>query len=309
MGTQVEVGVRVPHELVAAPGGVARFGAAADAAAVDRLWVGDHVSFKGGQGYDGLLMAAALAAVTTRVTIQTAVYLLPLRHPMPVARQVAGVAQQAPGRLIFGVGVGGEDPREVFNCGVNPATRGRRMDESLELVRRLLAGHCVDHSGDAFALEQALIRPVPDPAVPIVVGGRSPAALRRAGRLGDGWLGVWVDPDRYRHSLDVVAEAAEVAGRPEGPWDHGLLMWCGIAPTAEAARPPLAAAMESLYKLPFERFARYSPAGRPQDVAEAAAPFVEAGMRTLLLAVVAEDAEAALAGAGEVRTLLRGSGS
>ena len=70
---------------------------------------------------------------------------------------------------------------EVANSGVDPATRGRRMDESLALVRRLLAGDVVDHRGDHFTLASAAIRPTPEPAVPIVVGGRAPVALRRAG--------------------------------------------------------------------------------------------------------------------------------
>lgn len=296
----------MPHEEVAAPGGVARFGKAADASGIDRVWVGDHVSFKGGQGYDGLLLASALAAVTTRVRIQTAVYLLPLRHPVPVARQVTGVSQQAPGRLTFGVGVGGEDPTEVINCGVDPATRGRRMDESLALLRRLLAGEVVDHDGEAFHLEKASIRPVPDPPVPVVVGGRSPAALRRAGWLGDGWLGVWVSPDRLARSIGEVSAAAADAGRVDVTWDHGILAWCGFGPTAEAAQPLLAAAMERLYQMPFDRFARYSPAGRPDDVAAALAPYVDAGATTVLIAGVAADADEALAGAASVRRLLRG---
>src|SRR5437899_10238449 len=156
----VEVGIRVPHGLFA--GGAAAlqaFGRAVDDSTIDVVWVGDHVSFRGGRGQDGLLTAMALAAVTERVTIQTAVYLLPLRHPLVVARQVAGIAELAPGRFTFGVGVGGDDPDEVRNCGVDPATRGRRTDESLDLVRRLLAAEVVDHHGDAFELAAASIVP------------------------------------------------------------------------------------------------------------------------------------------------------
>jgi alkanesulfonate monooxygenase SsuD/methylene tetrahydromethanopterin reductase-like flavin-dependent oxidoreductase (luciferase family) len=307
-GNAVEVGVRVPRALFAdGVDRVAGFTAAAEAAGLDRLWVGDHVSFKGGQGYDGLLQATALVTLTRRVAVQTAVYLLPLRHPLPVARQVASVAELAPGRLVFGVGVGGDDPAEVANSGVDPATRGRRMDESLALVRRLLAGEIVDHRGEHFALEGAAIRPTPEPAVPIVVGGRAPAALRRAGRLGDGWLGVWVSPERFAESTASVAEAASEAGRRDVAWQHGLLAWCGFGRSAVLARPALAAAMEELYQLPFERFARHSPHGPPDDVAAALAPYVDAGASTILLAAVADDPEEVVAGAARVRTLLRGA--
>jgi len=307
--TGPEVGVRLPHGLLG--GGadqLAPFVSAVEAAGLDRVWIGDHVSFRGGQGYDGLLQAAVLAAVARTVTVQTAVYLLPLRHPLPVARQVATVAGLAPGRFVFGVGVGGDDPAEVRNCGVDPATRGRRMDESLGLVRRLLAGEVVDHVGSQFRLEAAAIRPTPDPAVPLVVGGRSPAALRRAGRLGDGWLGVWASPERFRAGTDAVHQAAAAAGRAGVAFNHGLLAWCGFGPSAEAARPGLAAAMEQLYQLPFSRFERYSPAGRPDDVAAALAPYVDAGAATILLAAVAADPDEVVAGAARVRALLRGGG-
>ena len=285
---------------------LARFTAAVDESELDRIWIGDHVSFRGGQGYDGLLQAAVLASQTRRVRVQTAVYLLPLRHPVPVTRQVASVAELAPGRFVFGVGVGGDDSLEVINCGVDPTTRGRRMNESLTLVRRLLAGEVVDHRGDAFSLEQASIRPVPAPPVPIVVGGRSAAALRRAGRLGDGWLGVFVDPRRYGDAIEAVAEAAADAGRDDTRWQHGLLAWCAFGPSAEAARVPLASAMQNLYQQPFDRFERYAPHGRPEDVAAALAPYVEAGAGTVLLAAVADDEMESIEGACRVRSLLRG---
>jgi alkanesulfonate monooxygenase SsuD/methylene tetrahydromethanopterin reductase-like flavin-dependent oxidoreductase (luciferase family) len=236
------------------------------------------------------------------------VYLLPLRHPLAVARQVASVAELAPGRLVFGVGVGGDDPAEVTNSGVDLGSRGRRMDESLGIVRRLLAGEVVDHAGEHFHLERASIVPTPQPAVPMVVGGRSEAALRRAGRLAEGWLGVWVSPQRFASSVAAVAEAADAAGRGDTTWQHGLLVWCGFAESAATARPALAAAMEDLYQMPFERFAASSPHGTPQQVADALRPYLEAGVSTFLLAAVADDPKAAIAAAAEVRSRLRGAG-
>jgi alkanesulfonate monooxygenase SsuD/methylene tetrahydromethanopterin reductase-like flavin-dependent oxidoreductase (luciferase family) len=305
LAAPVEVGIRVPHGLFGlGPDAVASFAADVEASGLDRIWTGDHVSFKGGRGYDGLLTVTALAAVTRRVALQTAVYLLALRHPVPVARQVAAVAELAPGRFAFGIGVGGDDPAEVANCGVDPATRGRRTDESLALVRRLLAGETVDHDGDAFRLAGASIVPTPAPPVPVLVGGRSPAALRRAGRLGDGWIGIWVTPDRFAAAVAGVEDAAAGVGRTDVPWQHGLLAWCGFGPSRDAARGPLAAAMEALYRVPFERFERSSPAGTPDDVAAALAPYVEAGATSLLLAPVAADADEAIAGACRVRDLL-----
>jgi alkanesulfonate monooxygenase SsuD/methylene tetrahydromethanopterin reductase-like flavin-dependent oxidoreductase (luciferase family) len=305
----IEVGLRVPRGLFAAGvDAVAAYAAAVEDAGLDRLWIGDHISFRGGQGYDGLIQATALASLTRRVMVQTAVYLLPLRHPLAVARQVASVAELAPGRLVFGVGVGGDDPAEVTNSGVELRSRGRRMDESLGIVRRLLAGEVVDHHGEHFHLDGASIVPTPAPAVPVVVGGRSDAALRRAGRLAEGWLGVWVSPQRFDSSVATVAEAAAEAGRGDTAWQHGLLVWCGFAESTAAARPALAGAMEDLYQMPFERFAATSPHGTPEQVTAALLPYVEAGVSTFLLAAVADDPKAAVAAAAEVRSRLRGAG-
>jgi Luciferase-like monooxygenase len=124
-GAEITVGLRVPHELPGGAAGLREFAARVEATGIDRVFVGDHVAFKGGQGFDGLVNAAAVAVASRRLVVQTAVYLLPLRHPVPVARQVATLAGLAPGRLVFGVGLGGEDPAELRACGIDPASRGR----------------------------------------------------------------------------------------------------------------------------------------------------------------------------------------
>src|SRR3954453_13820984 len=147
-------------------------------AGIDHVTVGDHVSFEHGNGADGLIQATALLAAPPSLPVQTGVYLLSLRHPAVVARQLATLCSIAPGRLTFGVGVGGDDPRELELCGIDPRTRGARMDEALTLVRAFLRGEPVDFDGRFFAVDRAVIRPAPNPTPPIIVGGRSDAALR-----------------------------------------------------------------------------------------------------------------------------------
>lgn len=220
---------------------------------------------------------------------------------MPVARQVATVAQLAPGRFVFGVGLGGEDRHELEICGVDPATRGRRLDECLTIVRALLAGETVDFSGRIFQIEQAQIVPAPPVPVPIVIGGRSEAALRRTALLGDGWLGLFVSAERYRQSVAQVEELAEAEGRAGVEWYHGMHFWCGVGPSPEL----LANAMESLYQTPFERFARYAPYGTAGMIADFVRPYVDAGARHVNLAPVAATPEAAIDAAAEVAELLR----
>ena len=305
-GQPITVGLRVPHEL---PGGAAElrdYAARAEAAGVDRLFTGDHVAFRGGQGFDGLVTATALAVAAPRLTVQTAVYLLPLRHPVPVARQVATLAGLAPGRLVFGVGLGGEDPAELRACGIDPPTRGRRMDEALAVLRPLLAGEEVTLDGDFFRLDRVRILPAPRPPVPVVIGGRSNAALRRVARYGDGWLGLWVSPARYakRHGADRQARGGRRPGRA-GLAALACMCGAGSAPLPGAARDRLSAVMEGFYKVPFGKFEKYSPCGTAGQIAESLRPYVEAGCRSFNLIPVADSEQAAIEGAAEVRALLR----
>lgn len=300
--TDVLVGIRVPMASLAKDrrAAVRRI----EEAGIDHLMVGDHVSFFGGSGFDGLIQAATALTASDRLSVHLGVYLLPLRHPVLVARQLSDLAQLAPGRLVLGVGVGGEDRHEYEVCNVDPATRGRRCDESLTVLRALLEGQAVTSTGEFFPLEDARVVPAPEEPVPVLVGGRSDAAVRRAARLGDGWLAIWVSPRRWAQVLEMVDEHAAAAGRGPTVWRHELQLWVGFGSSAEQARERLATEMQAFYGLPFENFERYSPYGRPEDVAQALAPYVEAGCRSFnLIPGGVPDDEAAEAVA-QVRRLL-----
>jgi alkanesulfonate monooxygenase SsuD/methylene tetrahydromethanopterin reductase-like flavin-dependent oxidoreductase (luciferase family) len=285
------------------PGAAGAFLAQAAEAGIDHICCGDHVSFFTGMGFDGLVQATALAALHPTLPIYTGVYLLPLRHPVLVARQLADIDRLAPGRLIFGVGVGGEDRHEVSICGVDPATRGLRMNECLTIVRELLTGKPTTFHGTFFDLDEAVIAPSAA-AIPIIVGGRSDAAIRRAGRLGDGWLGIWNSPRRFAAAVEMAAQEAARTGRPDPPARHAMQVWCGLADSKEAARACLAPAMQAFYQIPFERFERYCPYGTADDVAEFLAPYAAAGCVEFNLVPQSPDRDQAIAGAAAVKRLL-----
>lgn len=276
----------------------------AAASRIDHLGTIDHVSFHDGEGIDGMVTAAAMAALAPHLPVYLGVYLLPLRHPVPVARQLSTLAQLAPGRVVFGVGLGGEDRHELEICGVDPRRRGRRMDACLQILRALLAGECVSWEDEFFSIREARILPAPQPAVPIIVGGRSDAALRRAGRFGDGWIGVFNSPRRFSEAVARVGESAAEAGRSGVDWQHTMELWCCFDRSREEARAQLAHVMERFYRLPFAPFERYCAFGRPRDVAETLAPFVEAGCRILNLIPAGQELSRAADGVAEVRALL-----
>lgn len=270
----------------------------------DHLFMADHVSFRNGSGTDGFVEVAALSQLHPDVGVMISIYLLPLRHPLPVARQLATMARVAPGRMIFGVGIGGEDRHEIEVCGVDPATRGVRTNESLDIIRGLLRGEEVTHRGSHFQIEQARIRPRPRQPIPIIVGGRSNAALRRAAEYGDGWIGVWCSVRRYREALALVDDYAQAAGRSLPNWCHGYQPWIGVDRDPATARAVVKEGMEQFYHVPFDKFERYTPFGTPTQVAEQLAPYVEAGCRLVNLKVCTRHPEEEVALGAEVRAAL-----
>lgn len=251
-------------------------------AGIDHVFIADHVSFRNGLGIDALTYLAAISGIEPRLDLYAGVLLLALRHPMVAARQINQLALAAPGRVTVGVGVGGEDRHEFEVCGIDPSTRGRRTDVALDLVRRLLDGECVDHQDEFFQLEQALIRPRLASSVPFVVGGRSDAALRRAGNLADGWIATWCSAQRFAAGTALVEETAAASGRAP-VWRHGMQLWIGVGDDVETATRSVAARMEGFYHVPFQAFAKYTPAGPPEVIAEFLAPYVAAGATTLNL--------------------------
>ncbi len=280
----------------------ARLGQIADAG-IDHMYTADHISFFDGSGMDSLVHLASMSGLEPRLGLQAGVYLLALRHPMVAARQIASLAQAAPGRVTIGVGVGGEDRHEIEVCEVDPRTRGRRTDAALFIVRSLLAGQTVDGDGEFFAFTGGKIRPRPEPSVPFLVGGRSDAALDRAGRLGDGWLAAWCSARRFQEGTAAVEE---IGVDRNVDWQHALQLWVGVGTNPSDARTHVADAMQNFYKLSFDLFERYTPVGNAQQIAEFLAPYVRAGATTLNLAPCGPDRETELGTIAEVKKLLGG---
>ena len=273
-------------------------------AGIDHFFLADHVSFHDGSGTDALLAMAGLAQLEERLSVMAGVYLLALRHPVVVARQLATLSELAEGRIVFGVGVGGEDRHEIEVCGVDPATRGRRTDECLEILRPLLRGETVTHHGEFVSVDDAVIRPTPPVDIPFVVGGRSNAALRRAGRYAEGWLGTWCSTRRFAEATEIVAATAAEAGR-EPAWTHGLQVWVGVGKTKEAGAANARRRMEAFYKIPFEAFEKYVPVGTPEDIAADLAGYRDVGSTIFNITPCGDSAEDDLEAVSAVAELLR----
>lgn len=271
-------------------------------AGLDHVTVGDHLSFHGGAGFDGLVSATSVLSTDDNLEVLVGIYLAGLRHPVATARQLSTISQLAPGRLVLGVGAGGEDRSEISNAGVDPSTRGRRLDETLGLLHRLATGDSVDHEGEFFTLAGARIRPAPEPRIPLIIGGSGDAAIRRTAKYGDGWLGLFCSARRYRDTVQQILAATD-----RRPTWFGLSMWCGFGPNNDQAGELLGRRLESLYNLPAAKFQHVTAAGAPEQVAERLAPYLEAGARHITIVPVAESPHEAIEAVAEVRRLLLAS--
>ncbi|HEY7144294.1 MAG TPA: TIGR03854 family LLM class F420-dependent oxidoreductase [Streptosporangiaceae bacterium] len=218
--------VRIGIALGAA-GGFAEFAAAVDqleAAGVDSLWLPEMVFGPLAEPFIGMTYALAR---TRRLKAGTSVAVLPGRHPVLVAKQLATLAGLAPGRVlpVFGL-----KPARAAELPVFPVPAGRRaavFDESIELLRLLLTKESVTFSGEFFSVQDASVGPLPARPLDIWLGGSAPAGLRRAGRLADGWLGSFLTPAEAGAARGAIQAAAEQAGREIEPDHYGISLAVG----------------------------------------------------------------------------------
>lgn len=217
---------------------------AAEAAGFESVWLSDHLVFPsnmaGGpqhfrgssdeQGsevipgpppttpiYEVGAMLSFLAAKTQTIRLGTFVYLLGIRHPFVAARAVSTVDILSGGRLELGVGSGWLRSEWVA-AGLEPKTRGARLEESIALCRRLWTEEAVEHQGEFWKFEEVAFEPKPvQKVVPILIGGESEVALDRAARIGDGWIGMNHTPTSAASAVDRLRSAEARVGRGSSP--------------------------------------------------------------------------------------------
>ncbi|MFY9654759.1 TIGR03854 family LLM class F420-dependent oxidoreductase [Trebonia sp.] len=208
----------------------ADFAAAVDlleASRVDSLWLPETVYTPAVEPFIGIAFALAR---TTRLKAGSGISVLPGRHPVLVAKQLASLAGLAPGRVlpVFGLQPAAPAERDLF-----PVPAGQRaavFDEALTLLRLLLTSPSVTFSGSFFSVDGASVGPLPGKPLDIWLGGTAPAGLRRVGRLADGWLGSLLTPDEAGAAVRVINEAADAAGREVEPDHFGLSIPVAFGP-------------------------------------------------------------------------------
>jgi len=185
---------------------------------------------------DPLVAVAAMAAVTGRLRFVTNVVKAPLRHPLLLAKQVASLAAMFEGRLALGVG-SSWIPEEFEWLGLSMRTRGARLDEAIDVLGLVCGGggpQWVEHHGRFVDAGPLMISPAPHQRVPLLVGGHSDPALRRAATRGDGWVSVQSTTDELRPVMADLARLRDEAGRADVPFEVNVLC-LDVPPDASGA--------------------------------------------------------------------------
>ncbi len=208
-----------------------RVAKAADEAGLESVWTGEHVVLPDPQEppspshpktpfLDPSVALAHIAAHTKQIKLGTGIIILPQRNPVELAKELASLDQVSGGRLLFGLGAGYLEP-EFKALGANFPERGAVTDEAIDVLRALWTQENPTFSGKhyAFAGIDAHPRPVQTPHPPIVIGGMSRPAARRAAKRGNGWYGFFTNPEITERSLEWIREAIDAGERPAGLGD------------------------------------------------------------------------------------------
>lgn len=251
------------------------------------IWVGDSITSR--PRHEPLTMLTAIAMRTTSAILGTAVLLPALRQPVAMAHQVATLDRLAEGRLVLGVGIGGDTPSnraEFAALGVDFERRLGRMNDHLALCRKLWSGEPVDHRGEFYTVEDASIGPSPhtEGGPPLWITGSSVPGQRRAGSRYDGWMPIG-PIDTFTAGLPVVREAARSAGRDPAGVTASTYLTISLDEDPATAERTLDDFLDAYYPAPPEVMRRFQAcyAGTRAGLAEWVAEFVDAGAEHLIL--------------------------
>ncbi|HXG50837.1 MAG TPA: LLM class flavin-dependent oxidoreductase [candidate division Zixibacteria bacterium] len=242
---------------------------------IDSIWVSDRIAAPQPTP-EPVVLLSFLASRLKRMKLGTSALVLPTRQPVTLAKELATLDLLSEGRLLLVAGLGADDSRDFEATGVPREERGRRADEAIALMKRLWTEENVTFRGRFWSTTGLTLvpRPYRREGIPLWTGGRSPAALRRAGRLADGWLASRVTPREIEAGIQAIRVHAAAAGRCI-PGDHygALVPFCFAKSVAEAS----ACAAQALRDRPDAALGDYAALGPPERVREKLEEYVRAG--------------------------------
>jgi len=249
---------------------------------LNSIWAGEHLSFHNPILDVGVALTA-FASWTARIQLGAGVVLLPLRHPSLVAKQMASLDYLSGGRVLLGIGVGGEGEKDFEAAGVPRAERGSRADDGIRALRALFGPPPASYSGIHYAFDGIRLEPQPvqPGGPPILVAGMRPGALRRAGALGDGWLPYMVTARRYAEGLAVIGDHAAAAGRTLDSFLAAIVLFALVRDDGDAAREEAREHLSRRYGMTFEPYQieKLCVVGTPEECRARVLEYAAAGVR------------------------------
>ena len=242
---------------------------------IDSVWVSDRIT-PPRPTLDPVVFMAYLASRMRNMKFGTSALVLPTRHPVVLAKQLATLDFLCKGRLLLVVGLGGDDSKDFEATGVRKEERGKRADEAIVLIKKLWTEEQVTYQGQFYSVRDLTLlpRPYQNGGPPIWVGGRSKAAFRRAGRLADGWLVSSVTPSEVAAGIEAIRNHAAEVGRAL-PADHyGVLVPFAFSSDREEA---LKISGPSIRRRQDISPSDYSALGTPDQVRRKIQEYIDAG--------------------------------
>ena len=275
---RIQIGTVAPEELEYSELG--EFARKVEELGFDSIWTTENLS-SGAPSLEPLTALAFMAAHTSRVRLGTAILVLPPRNPLLLAQTVTSLDRVSSGRVILGLGAGGDNERSLGAFGGSVRERGGRSEEGLEILKRIWTESSVSFEGRYYSFQDytLLPRPVQQPHPPVWLGGRVDAVLRRAARWADGFIPVFVTPQTAAPLFDRVDGYAQEYGRSPGSITRAVHLYISLAGNPEEAARVHSEVISGRYNHPTSRSPDLASLfGTPDQCRELIQEFVDVGV-------------------------------
>ncbi|MBI3303866.1 MAG: LLM class flavin-dependent oxidoreductase [Deltaproteobacteria bacterium] len=286
-GIKIGVGFGLWRLGMPSPDTICSYAERAEDVGIDSIWLSDHIVSRNPELEISCIMAM-FAARTKKIKMGPSVLTLPARDPVQVAKTYATLdyLSGSCGRVIMAVGLG-SDPRDCLACGILPEERAKRMEEGVQVLRKLWAGPHVTHEGKFYKFTDVTIEPRPAKgSLDIWIGGKSDLAIKRTARYGDGWFPSFVTPEEFTTGMEKLAAYGAQYGRTINPREAGVLILTHASNNRSRAQEITQKFFQG-FPLPPESLPARCAIGTPEECIEKIRSYVSVGCSKFVLWPVA----------------------
>ena len=282
-GIKIGIGFGIWRQGLPSPETIVAYAERAEDLGIDSIWLSDHIVSRE-PSLDTSCVMALFAARTKRIKMGPSVLTLPARDPVQVAKTYATLdyLTGSCGRVIMAVGLG-SDPRDCEVSGIAKEERAGRLEEGVEVMRKLWAGAHVTHEGKFYKFSDVTLTPRPAKGpLDIWIGGRTNAALRRVAKYGDGWFPSFVSPAEFKAGMEKLTAYGAQFGRAIDPREAGVVLLTYANPDRSRAQQ-VAELVAQAFRTPAEAMATRCAIGTPEECVEKIRTYVAAGCTKYVL--------------------------